>query len=396
MAAITTTAEILKKLGATSSNVGIGIESSSADEKLHVVGDIKVSGGVKHAQTEEETGVTALSVGLASAGWPDFKHILQSVSNGDDPETFNHIYAVGLNTTVDAFHGNATPGKPTVIMGFESYYKDNSDDYGPEWYVEFADLQRPFYARSIFDPATTTIAAGSNGATLPQATIHVASTTNFPDRGSFTVGGETIAYTGKTSTTFTGCSGGTLAMSTGQAVESVFRNNSTVHIDVGNDGTGSFSLFAGKLNTAGMQYSAGTGITFNTIVTFNANIYVSNVIASNSGLRYLEAFQTEDHAGGATITIPADFTDVYQAVITTSGTPTFAAPTGSIAAGRKLTIILKNKFGGTTISGPTWNSVFKLNSSWTNPAAANSRSITFVFDGTNWIEISRTAADVPN
>jgi hypothetical protein len=61
--------------------------------------------------------------------------------------------------------------------------------------------------------AVTTIAAASDGASLPQATINVADTTGFPSSGSFSIilptSAQTITYTGKTSTTFTGCSGGT-------------------------------------------------------------------------------------------------------------------------------------------------------------------------------------------
>jgi hypothetical protein len=40
---------------------------------------------------------------------------------------------------------------------------------------------------------TTTIAAGSNGASLPQGTINVASTTGFPSSGTFFVGSTTTA-----------------------------------------------------------------------------------------------------------------------------------------------------------------------------------------------------------
>jgi len=68
----------------------------------------------------------------------------------------------------------------------------------------------------------TTITVGSNGQSLPQATINVASTTGFPSSGTIFVttaaGLQTVTYTGTTGTTFTGCSGGTGAMSTGGAV----------------------------------------------------------------------------------------------------------------------------------------------------------------------------------
>lgn len=58
----------------------------------------------------------------------------------------------------------------------------------------------------------TTVAAASNGAVLPQAVIHVASTAGFPAAGTMLIilptGPQTITYTGKTPTSFTGASGG--------------------------------------------------------------------------------------------------------------------------------------------------------------------------------------------
>jgi len=70
----------------------------------------------------------------------------------------------------------------------------------------------------------TTIAAGSNGVSLPQATINVASTTGFPTNGTIYVytsnGTQAVTYTGVTATTFTGCTGGTGSMSTGNNVTS--------------------------------------------------------------------------------------------------------------------------------------------------------------------------------
>jgi len=74
---------------------------------------------------------------------------------------------------------------------------------------------------------TTTIAAASNGATLPQATINVASTAGFPASGTIFVttatNTSTVTYTGTTGTTFTGCSGGTGTMATGGEVANLNR-----------------------------------------------------------------------------------------------------------------------------------------------------------------------------
>lgn len=64
----------------------------------------------------------------------------------------------------------------------------------------------------------TTIASASNGQVLPQATINVASTTEFPNSGSVKIQNQIVTYTGKTSNTFTGCSGGTVTLATGNTV----------------------------------------------------------------------------------------------------------------------------------------------------------------------------------
>lgn len=79
----------------------------------------------------------------------------------------------------------------------------------------------------VWSPLTT-IAAGSNGAAMPQATLNVESTSGFPSSGIAVVAlgspgysSTVISYTGTTSTTFTGCSGGSGTLATGQNVGNV-------------------------------------------------------------------------------------------------------------------------------------------------------------------------------
>jgi hypothetical protein len=72
---------------------------------------------------------------------------------------------------------------------------------------------------------------------------------------------------------------------------------------------------------------------------------------------------------------------------------TINAPTNPIT-GQEMTITIRNTSGG-TLGAATWNAVFKL-APWANPANDHSRSITFRYDGTNWIETARTPNDVPN
>jgi hypothetical protein len=59
-----------------------------------------------------------------------------------------------------------------------------------------------------------------------------------------------------------------------------------------------------------------------------------------------------------------------------------------------MTVTIRNTSGG-ALGVATWNAIYKM-AAWTQPANANSRSIIFYYNGTNWIEIARTPADVPN
>jgi hypothetical protein len=72
---------------------------------------------------------------------------------------------------------------------------------------------------------------------------------------------------------------------------------------------------------------------------------------------------------------------------------TVSAPTNPVT-GRQITYTIRNGTGG-ALGTATWNAVFKM-AAWTQPATATSRSITFIYDGTNWVELSRTPADVAN
>jgi hypothetical protein len=89
----------------------------------------------------------------------------------------------------------------------------------------------------------------------------------------------------------------------------------------------------------------------------------------------------------------ASLYDIFSLNIQANLALTYNAPTGG-TVGQELTIRVRNISGG-AMGTITWDAVFKL-SAWTNPANGNSRSITFVYDGTNWIQISQTGVDVPN
>ena len=73
---------------------------------------------------------------------------------------------------------------------------------------------------------------------------------------------------------------------------------------------------------------------------------------------------------------------------------TLGAPTVAVT-GQRLLITVRNT-AGVALGAATFNAIFKIGAAWTNPATGFSRSIEFIFDGTNWVEFTRTAADVAN
>lgn len=56
------------------------------------------------------------------------------------------------------------------------------------------------------------------GGALPLTSLSVEDASAFPATGSLTIGAQTITYTGKTATTFTGCTGGTGSVVAGASV----------------------------------------------------------------------------------------------------------------------------------------------------------------------------------
>lgn len=153
-----------------------------------------------------------------------------------------------------------------------------------------------------------TIAAGSNGAILPQGTINVGSTTGFPTAGILLVftssGYQIVRYTGTTGTTFTGCTGGTGTMSTGGTVTlasagSIFTggiafSDRTSFQPTGDDcgGGGSGYWGGGSGKSDGRHGGAGSGFISATRVTSGVT-----TTGANAG-------------SGNTVTLPPSTTDV--------------------------------------------------------------------------------------
>jgi hypothetical protein len=81
-------------------------------------------------------------------------------------------------------------------------------------------------------------------------------------------------------------------------------------------------------------------------------------------------------------------------IVATNGTAfTISNPTNGFVD-QVLTFTIRNTSGG-ALGLATWGGNY-LMSAWTQPANGFSRSITFVHDGSKYLEVSRTPADVPN
>lgn len=96
---------------------------------------------------------------------------------------------------------------------------------------------------------------------------------------------------------------------------------------------------------------------------------------------------------GGTITPDCSQGNEFVINATTAGAFTIAVPTNPKYQ-QRVTFSIRNASGG-ALGAVTWNAIFKL-SAWVSPANGFNRSIDYKFDGTNWIEVSRTPADVPN
>ncbi len=96
---------------------------------------------------------------------------------------------------------------------------------------------------------------------------------------------------------------------------------------------------------------------------------------------------------GTTIATNAALGTSFLITVTDGVAFTISAPT-NLVSGQTYTYTIKNTSGG-AVGTITWNAIFKM-AALTTPATANQRSITFLYDGTNLIELYKTAADVPN
>jgi hypothetical protein len=133
------------------------------------------------------------------------------------------------------------------------------------------------------------------GVTLPTGTLTVQSTKGFSDTGTIIVAGQGVAYTGRTATTFTGCTGGTGVVAVNaQITQSGGLTASTGLANVGEiTGWTGTTLYARKTEVAPaiengtIQFSAKTWTTVEAVDgPSNVRTVVAATTSDNSGVAF--------------------------------------------------------------------------------------------------------------
>jgi hypothetical protein len=88
----------------------------------------------------------------------------------------------------------------------------------------------------------------------------------------------------------------------------------------------------------------------------------------------------------------ASLSPYFTIVATDTSAFTISNPTNPLS-GQLITYDIKNSSGG-VMGVVTWGAAFLLAGAFTNPANTKRRTISFRYDGTNWVETARAAADI--
>jgi hypothetical protein len=98
--------------------------------------------------------------------------------------------------------------------------------------------------------------------------------------------------------------------------------------------------------------------------------------------------------GSASVIIDPARSAHYEVTASDARPLAMSDPGNGVGVGARVGITLRNASAG-ALGDIVWGASYRL-APWTSPAPGHSRSIEFRFDGSHWIEIARTPADVPN
>lgn len=155
-------------------------------------------------------------------------------TNVSATETTVNTINTKIGTPISASVSADIANVPIGVWGIQRISHTSTGDYGETMGFLYSthrghvQIVQASNSLNVYTEAKTTIAVGSNGQNLPQTTISVGSTTGFLPSGTIIVqtslGLQTVTYTGVTGLSFTGCSGGTGLMTTGNSVEGILYN----------------------------------------------------------------------------------------------------------------------------------------------------------------------------
>ena len=156
-------------------------------------------------------------------------------------------------------------------------------------------------------------------------------------------------------------------------LNNIVSSNRTADLDI-TGVTGNYWLQ--PTSTGAIKFGALSGATAGILGSGGAFIPIRNILAY-----------------AAPTTVDVSLGNEFDLTVTTNANFTISNPTNA-TDGQRITITVRNT-SGAPMGTITWDTLYKL-AAWTNPATGFSRSIDYKFDGTNWIEVSRTTVDVPN
>lgn len=177
-------------------------------------------------------------------------------------------------------------------------------------------------------------------------------------------------------------------LDTGSGTVKIINEHGTV-VDLGN--LSSLTL-ANPTGTVGL--SAVNGTATSAIRSDGAPALSQAIAPTWTGLHTFNLSPAGQIASAVTDTISPDTSlgGFQKCTISDASAVTINAPLHA-TAGQELVFDILNS-SGSAMGTITWNAVFKLAGSFTNPANGKRRTITFYYDGTNWVELCRAAADI--
>lgn len=119
-----------------------------------------------------------------------------------------------------------------------------------------------------------------------------------------------------------------------------------------------------------------------------------NLLSGDMFSRQSGALNTLTFPGsGGAVSTNAALGELFSLTVTDTTAFTISSP-GNALAGMKISYDILNSSGG-AMGTITWGAAFKLDANgFSNPASTKQRTISFFYNGTNWIQIGPVSADI--